>query len=161
MDLEVRIPSTVWEKYSRVFRSVWIGSAFKGADVPNAMVANETRYLANHYSWAGTAQAEEWAVSFHGIILTGWQRYDHFAVPCEILPVAIPSLVSCLLFLNTTRPVHMEEVFVNASEALECAARLEYCRFPGSKVHEAVKHLYRSQVGCASFLYLTFSKCTQ
>ena len=46
-------------------------------------------------------------LGFRGIVLTGWQRYDHFAVLCEILPAAIPSLVVNLVaatngFLNST-----------------------------------------------------------
>ena len=44
---------------------------------------------------------------FQGIVLTGWQRYDHFAVLCETLPAAIPSLVVNLIastngYLNST-----------------------------------------------------------
>ena len=31
---------------------------------------------------------------FQGIVITGWSRYDHFAVLAELLPAAMPSLVS-------------------------------------------------------------------
>ena len=34
---------------------------------------------------------------FQGIVITGWSRYDHFAVLAELLPAAMPSLVSSIL----------------------------------------------------------------
>ena len=39
------------------------------------------------------------------IFLLGWSRYDHFAVLCELLPVAVPSLVLDLLAVS--RPTNL------------------------------------------------------
>lgn len=43
-----------------------------------------------------------------GMVLTGWQRYFHGSPLCELLPVAIPSLVKQAFYLKTwdeRRPV--------------------------------------------------------
>jgi hypothetical protein len=40
-------------------------------------------------------------LKFKGIFITGWQRYDHFAVLCELLPVGIPSLAASLAFIQS------------------------------------------------------------
>lgn len=37
---------------------------------------------------------------FSGIFLTGWSRYDHFAVLSELLPISIPSLILNLILVN-------------------------------------------------------------
>lgn len=33
---------------------------------------------------------------FRGTAFTGWSRYDHYAMLCELLPTALPSLALCL-----------------------------------------------------------------
>ena len=42
-------------------------------------------------------EAKRFRLGLAGIALTGWARYDHFAVLCELLPAALPSLAVNLL----------------------------------------------------------------
>jgi hexosaminidase len=34
------------------------------------------------------------------MVITGWQRYDHFATLCELLPAAVPSMSVTLLAVS-------------------------------------------------------------
>lgn len=57
-------------------------------------------YFQNLKSWISLFANYEETVNFNGIILTGHQRYDHFAVLSELFPVAIPSLAMYLRLLS-------------------------------------------------------------
>ncbi|NXF72186.1 HEXDC Hexosaminidase, partial [Sclerurus mexicanus] len=80
------------------FESVWFASAFKGTTGPAQTWTPLSYHLKNHLSWLKVMQALPRLVPlrFQGIVLTGWQRYDHYSVLCELLPVGIPSLAICL-----------------------------------------------------------------
>lgn len=62
------------------------------------MVPPARPHLENHLKWLAVinAQSVRFKNGIQGVALTGWQRYDHFAVLCELLPVAIPILALCL-----------------------------------------------------------------
>lgn len=62
------------------------------------IVAPARRHLDNNLKWLSVINAESshFSRGIQGIALTGWQRYDHFAVLCELLPMAIPSLALSL-----------------------------------------------------------------
>ncbi|NXG02742.1 HEXDC Hexosaminidase, partial [Sakesphorus luctuosus] len=80
------------------FESVWFASAFKGTTGPAQTWTPLSYHLKNHLSWLKVMQAVPRLapLRFQGIVLTGWQRYDHYSVLCELLPVSIPSLAICL-----------------------------------------------------------------
>lgn len=77
-DVQNYLGPNLWQKYAKIFDSIWMGSAFKGANKPDSVIVNETQYLANHFAWIGLAKEQSSAIKFKGMILTGWQRYDHF-----------------------------------------------------------------------------------
>lgn len=51
-------------------------------------------------SWMDIVSRWSEQINFKGIAITGWQRYDHFSLLCELLPVGIPSLAINLLYLK-------------------------------------------------------------
>ncbi|VDM50242.1 unnamed protein product [Toxocara canis] len=97
-------PDGMFERYSKVFNKLMFASAFKGANGPDEIFANVNRYLANQESYVNLYRRNRTHLEGHvkGIVLTGWQRYNHAAPLCEILPVSLPSLVTDLIYLNNT-----------------------------------------------------------
>ena len=84
-------------------------------------------------------------------MLTGWSRYDHFAVLCELLPVSFPSLAYNLLLLQYG--YDLSRIHPEVSRLLQCrdapvelllmsgpSAAIVQCQFPGSQVFSAVQN---------------------
>ncbi|XP_064531761.1 hexosaminidase D isoform X1 [Pseudopipra pipra] len=115
-DLDVEGKVQLIEKYQRCgFSKVWFASAFKGATGVNQSLTLIGHHLKNHLEWLEVASRTPPDV-LEGIALTGWQRYDHFSVLCELLPVAIPSLAVCLQALKNGG--YSEKVKENVEELL-------------------------------------------
>ena len=103
------VQPSIWNKFSQVFTHVWAASAFKGAFKEQLTVPNVRRHLDNNLNWLDVMAAEspKFSGGFRGLVLTGWQRFDHFAVVCELLPSAMPSIAVNLItcshgFFNTS-----------------------------------------------------------
>ncbi|KAM5216988.1 hexosaminidase D isoform 2-T2 [Hipposideros larvatus] len=95
-NLDVQGKALLMEKYRKCgFRRLWAASAFKGATGASQALTPIEHHLRNHMQWLQVAACGP-ADVLQGIVLTGWQRYDHFSVLCELLPVGIPSLAVCL-----------------------------------------------------------------
>ncbi|XP_058824095.1 hexosaminidase D [Topomyia yanbarensis] len=97
-DIYKFIQSSTWEKYSSIFNTAWAASAFKGAHGEALLLPPIRRHLENTLRWLAVMQGEgaRFTHGLQGLALTGWQRYDHFAILCELLPTALPSLAICL-----------------------------------------------------------------
>ncbi|XP_016044242.1 hexosaminidase D isoform X2 [Erinaceus europaeus] len=93
---EDQLSALLMEKYRKCgFPQLWAASAFKGSTGVSQALTPIEHHLRNHLQWLQVAASTP-ADSLQGIVLTGWQRYDHLSVLCELLPVGIPSLAVCL-----------------------------------------------------------------
>lgn len=66
--------------------------------------------------------------NFHqirGLVLTGWQRYDHLATLCELLPAAIPSLILNLITV-TSGQFDPSAVWNKFNQVLDCSSNSFY-----------------------------------
>ncbi|KAK5850432.1 hypothetical protein PBY51_001313 [Eleginops maclovinus] len=96
-NLDVDKTVSLLEKYcSAGLCDVWAASSFKGSTCVHTCVPNTQRHLDNNERWLQVAASVSAAVHLQGIALTGWQRYDHLSVLCELMHVALPSLAACL-----------------------------------------------------------------
>lgn len=99
--------------------------------------------------------------SFRGIAVTGWQRYDHLATLCELLPAGLPSLILNLLTISAGR-FDSSKTFKKFDQILQCPSQTRFfssasagpdfdtdpnlwtyasaCSFPGSNVFRLTQH---------------------
>ncbi|KAJ9592969.1 hypothetical protein L9F63_015339 [Diploptera punctata] len=149
-DVVNSIASEVWNKYAAVFPAVWIASAFKGATGSDKYITDISE---NHHSWMDIISLYSSQLKFKGIFITGWQRYDHFSVLCELLPIGIPSLASALAYIQsenrgmTVVPRHVLDLLkCDGSLPMSPGSGRTRCNFPGAEILEAVERLYLLQM---------------
>jgi hexosaminidase len=150
-DIARQLPHYMWYMYGRVFLHVWVASAYKGAYGETALAPDLRRHSQNNLAWLRILRSTK-GVRFQGMVLTGWARYDHFAVLCELLPVSVPSLLLNLLLAS--HPLWpTSQVITLWTQALACPPaftphesfdsdpfqwHLGACTFPGSNLFSAV-----------------------
>uniref|UniRef100_A0A914WNU3 beta-N-acetylhexosaminidase n=1 Tax=Plectus sambesii TaxID=2011161 RepID=A0A914WNU3_9BILA len=169
-------PEGMFDRYSEVFQRLWLGSAFKGANGPSQSYIDVNRYLETQESYMRLLSDNRRTLAGRtvGIVLTGWQRYDHFASLCELLPVGIPSLATALLFLGDKRTVRRDDLQERVRRILSCSERggvnwpaayssdpLLYtppestvfmqCAFPGSDLYDLIERLRYDKLQVDSF----------
>ncbi|CAG2242815.1 Ciliogenesis-associated TTC17-interacting protein [Mytilus edulis] len=121
------LPPDIWDKFSKLFPNIWFGSAFKGATGLGG----------------STGERKQKFQTIRGYAVTGWSRYDHYAVLCELLPQALPSLGICLSVLN--KGTFNADLHNGVSAVLKFKSHLPIspfqclgappCDFPGHKVY--------------------------
>lgn len=148
-NLDVNKTVSLLEKYcSAGMSDLWAASSFKGSTSVYTCVTSTQRHLDNHLQWLKVAAALSPGVNLKGIAITGWQRYDHLSVLCELIPVAIPSLTVCLQTLihgqfsaeahrKVTGKLGISSVEVEAMERTHVADTV----FPGRRLAEFIVEL--------------------
>ncbi|XP_015604191.1 hexosaminidase D [Cephus cinctus] len=144
----------LWDNYALVWPAVWIATAFKGATAPDRYYTDIAYHLENHQRWLEIIVKYSHKINFKGAILTGWQRYDHFSVLCELLPAAIPSLAVNLAVLRSSElNTFPNEIPRQITDALQCESTISLnipepqygwtkCVYQGVLVYTATLRLY-------------------
>ncbi|CDW91252.1 hexosaminidase d [Stylonychia lemnae] len=79
------------------FKKVWVASCFRGSFEPSTTMVDLGERLQNHRLWIDKVKQNPCSQqAVQGIILTGWSRFCHETVLCELLSMTIPSLTMCL-----------------------------------------------------------------
>ncbi|XP_026772626.3 beta-N-acetylhexosaminidase isoform X2 [Pangasianodon hypophthalmus] len=130
------------------FQNVWFASAFKGASGIDQRWTPLNHHLENHLAWLKVmaSMSKYPSIKLDGIVLTGWQRYEHHTVLCELLPVAIPSLAICLETLKYGSFNRTAETEVQRHLGCKVDLKANSCQgngsFAGSQVYYMVQKIH-------------------
>ncbi|XP_046409312.1 hexosaminidase D [Neodiprion pinetum] len=154
-DPKVSLTENMWENYVELWpESVWIATAFKGATAPDRYYTDISYHLRNHEGWLEIIRKYSSRIKFKGVFLTGWQRYDHFSVLCDLLPSAIPSLaVNLAVLKSSTLYDFPHDIPDNILKILNCETPVTlsipepqfgwtYCGFHGSMIYSIILRLH-------------------
>lgn len=153
-DPGVSLTDQLWESYASVWKNIWIATAFKGATAPDRYYTDIAYHIENHQRWLEIINRYSTQIRFKGAILTGWQRYDHFSVLCELLPSAIPSLAVNLAILQAPDLCRFPvEVPTPVLQALQCEGIISLnipepqygwtkCNYHGVSIYAATLRLF-------------------
>ncbi|KAM8890096.1 hexosaminidase D isoform 1-T1 [Synchiropus picturatus] len=148
-NLDVEKTVSMLEKYHAAGMSeLWAASSFKGSTSVVTNVPRTQRHVENHLQWLKVATSISSGITLKGIAITGWQRYDHLSVLCELIPVALPSLAACLQTLihgqlsaeaegQVTKLLGVPSVEVEAMGSVSSGDP----SFPGRKLAESILEL--------------------
>lgn len=82
----------LYEKYGKIFGTIWIASAYKGASGEITYFTSIQHHYLNHIAWISIIKEKlsRNIVKFRGIALTGWSRYFIF---CFFLIICLVKIV--------------------------------------------------------------------
>ncbi|KAL5019127.1 hypothetical protein ScPMuIL_004849 [Solemya velum] len=156
------LPPDLWDRLSKVFPNIWVASAFKGATGACMYATNICYHRDNHLTWLSVMNREKLKFQcIRGMAITGWQRYDHYAVLCELLPQALPCLAICLNIINKgifTADIHrdvstqlrfLSVIPLNPFQGREVPP----CEFPGSDVYCGMLEFVQLEVSFEEFMH--------
>ncbi|XP_043256949.1 hexosaminidase D-like [Colletes gigas] len=144
----------LWDSYAAIWKYIWIATAFKGATAPDKYYTDIGYHMENHQRWLEIINRYSSEITFKGVILTGWQRYDHFSILCELLPASIPSLAVNLAILQAPDLSGFSvDVPTRVLQALRCEGKISLsipepqygwtkCSYQGVSIYAALLRLF-------------------
>ncbi len=158
-------PEGMLHRYNQTFRCMFAASAFKGASSSCGQIPPIRMHVENHLSWRNLVQNVHDKPAFSGLIVTGWQRFDHFAALCELLPVGIPSLLCCVRSFNRGKFEQEDLLECSKDLGMSCVLSIDGfamqdlmnspSNFPGDKVFNMINAAILLQSQFDTFLNST------